>query len=483
MSEYQAIIGIECHVQLDTKSKLFCRCPVDDAALANSNICPTCTGQPGTLPALNNQAVLLAIRAGIAIGCAVQERSIFARKNYFYPDLPKGYQISQFDAPICTNGRLHVSMQGQERSFGVTRLHMEEDAGKMIHSSNGTVVDWNRAGTPLAEIVSEPDIRTAEEAEAYARMLHRVMVAAEVTQGDMNKGHMRFDANVSIHKPEEPWGNKVEIKNLNSFRFMRKSIEFEIARQEEVLASGGEIFQETRTWTGSTTETMRTKEGAADYRYFPEPDLPPLIVGENERKQQADLLEDHPLDRYLLAQDAFQVTQWKSEFGLTDYEVSVLTSDSDVADFYRRAVETGGHPKMMSNWVQSEVMGLTKQANLSITDLLCSPQTLVDLQRLLDAGKINRPVAKKLLEEIASSGGDVEQMVKEGGLGLVGDTDAIRKAVQEAIAAHPDQAQRYREGNQKLAGFFMGQVMKALGGKADPQLANKLVQEELEKSE
>jgi aspartyl-tRNA(Asn)/glutamyl-tRNA(Gln) amidotransferase subunit B len=483
MSDYQPIIGIECHVQLDTATKLFCRCPITHAAPANASICPTCTGQPGTLPALNEVAVRLAIRAGLAIGCTVQERSIFARKNYFYPDLPKGYQITQFDAPICTDGKLHVFMEGSQRVFGVTRLHMEEDAGKMIHGADGTLVDWNRAGTPLAEIVSEPDLRNASEAEAYARMLHRVMVSARVTQGDMNKGHMRFDANVSVHQPSEPWGSKVEIKNLNSFRFMRKAIEFEISRQVEVLENGGEIFQETRTWTGSTTETMRTKEGAADYRYFAEPDLPPLVVSESERKKQSAILETHPLDVHLLEKDAAQIEQWKTEFGLTEYEVSVLTSSVEVADFYRSTVAIGGHPKMMSNWVQSELLGLARAANVSISELQLTPQTLVDLQRLLDEEKINRPVAKKLLQQISISGGEVEQLVEEGGLGRLGDEPAIRSVVKAAIDSHPDQASRYREGNHKLAGFFMGEVMKATGGKADPQLANRLVKEELDAQE
>ncbi len=481
MSEYQAVIGIECHVQLDTRTKIFCACPLADGDPANTCICAVCTGQPGTLPTVNDAAVRLGIRAGLAIGCTVQAHSVFARKNYFYPDLPKGYQITQYEDPICTEGALHVSLHGQQKRFGITRLHLEEDAGKLTHTTDGSLVDWNRAGTPLAEIVSEPDLRSSEEAEAFARMLHRVMVAAGVTRGDMEKGHMRFDANVSVHKPGTPFGTRVEIKNLNSFRFLRRAIDSERDRQIQVLENGGTVHQETRLWTGQETASMRSKEGAADYRYFPDPDLPPVVVAPAEQAEALAALPGAPLDLHLLAQDQAEIDAWQSEYGLAQDVVAVLTSDPEVATFYKDAVAAGGDPRSVANWMQSEVLGWINASEAPLSESALSPSHLVVLLRLLDEGVIGRPVAKQLLEAVFAAGGDLEALVQERGLARVSDESALGDVVRAAIAAHPEQAQRYRDGNPKVAGFFMGLVMKSTGGRADPAIANRLVREELDK--
>ncbi len=481
MSAYQVVIGIECHVQLDTRTKIFCACPLADGDAANTCICSICTGQPGTLPTVNDAAVRLGLRAGLAIGCTVQKESVFARKNYFYPDLPKGYQITQYEQPICTDGALHVHLDGEQKRFGITRLHLEEDAGKLMHTQQGSLVDWNRAGTPLAEIVSEPDLRSAEEAEAYARMLHRVMVAAGVTKGDLEKGHMRFDANVSVHKPGTPFGTRVEIKNLNSFRFLRRAIDAEKDRQIQVLEDGGTVHQETRLWTGQETAPMRTKEGAADYRYFPDPDLPPVVVEPAEEREEAAALAGAPLDLHLLDQDRAELDLWKSEYGLAEEVVAVLTSDPEVATFFKETVAGGGAPRLVANWLQSEVLGWLHASEAPLSASALTPSHLVVLLRLLDDGTIARPVAKKLLEEVFATGGDLEAKVEERGLARMSDATALVEVVRTAITAHPEEAQRYRDGNPKMAGFFMGQVMKATGGRADPALANRLVREELEK--
>ena len=481
MSEYQAVIGIECHVQLDTRTKIFCACPLADGDPANTCICSVCTGQPGTLPTVNDAAVRLGIRAGLAIGCTVHAHSVFARKNYFYPDLPKGYQITQYENPLCTEGALHVKLHGEQKRFGITRLHLEEDAGKLTHTKDGSFVDWNRAGTPLAEIVSEPDLRSSEEAEAYARMLHRVMVEARVTRGDMEKGHMRFDANVSVHKPGTPFGTRVEIKNLNSFRFLRRAIDSERGRQIQVLENGGTVYQETRLWTGQETATMRSKEGAADYRYFPDPDLPPIALDPAELVEQLLDLPEAPLDLFLLAHDQSVLNAWQSQFGLAEDMVLLLTSDPELATFFQDAVAAGGDIRAVSNWMQSEILGWINASNAPLSESALSPSHLVVLLRLLDEGVIGRPVAKQLLEEVFAKGGDLEALVQERGLARMSDESALGDVVRAAIADNPEQAQRYRDGNPKVAGFFMGLVMKATGGRADPAIANRLVRDELDK--
>lgn len=464
---YEAIIGLECHAQLRTASKMFCACAVaSERELApNTAICEICMAHPGTLPALNAAAVALGVRAAVAISCTVHPTSVFSRKNYFYPDLPKGYQISQFDRPLATGGRIRAG--GKE--FGITRVHLEEDAGKMMHTPEGSVVDWNRAGVPLIEIVSEPDMRTAEEAEAYLRTLHRVLVDGGICLGDMEKGHFRCDANVSIHRAGEPFGVKVEIKNVNSFRFVAKAIRFEIDRQTAVVQAGGTIAQETRTWAGTRTVALRGKEGSADYRFFPEPDLPPLRVGPAQIAAEAARLPGVPMDLHLEAADAARLVRWRQLYGLPAYDVGVLTADPDVAAFFVACVDAGGDARTMCNWLQ--------------TDLIhgeLRPEHLVRVQAMMDAGAINRDGAKALLEALVQRGGDPDALAEALGLRQVSDEDALRAIVAALLAEFPVERERYRTGNKGMLGFFMGRLMMATNRQADTKLGNRLLREALD---
>ncbi|MFZ5481352.1 MAG: Asp-tRNA(Asn)/Glu-tRNA(Gln) amidotransferase subunit GatB [Myxococcota bacterium] len=472
LAAWEAVIGLECHAQLRTASKMFCACPVVQDAAPNSAVCEVCLGHPGTLPALNAEAVALALRAAVALGCEVHATSVFARKNYFYPDLPKGYQISQYDRPLATKGTLHAA----GRAFGLTRIHLEEDAGKMVHGPGGTVVDWNRAGVPLVEIVGEPELRTPEEAEAWLRTLHRLLVRSGVCLGDMEKGHFRCDANVSVHRAGEPWGTRVEIKNVNSFRFVAKAIRYEIDRQIAAYEAGEPVWQETRTWAGNRTVTLRRKEGSADYRYFPEPDLPPLRVGAEEIAAQVAALPGVPLDVWLAEADAARVADWQARYGLSTYDVGVVTADGEVADFFAAAVEAGGEPKAMANWVAAEVLRRTNADGIG----RLQPAHLVAVQRLLDAGAINRDGARRLFDALADAGGDPDAHVATLGLRQVSDEGALRAIVDDLLARHPAELARYRAGNKGMMGFFMGQLMAATDRQADPKLAQRLVREALD---
>jgi aspartyl-tRNA(Asn)/glutamyl-tRNA(Gln) amidotransferase subunit B len=462
---WEAVIGLECHVQLRTATKMFCPCPVSEDAAPNTAVCEVCLGHPGALPTLNAEAVALGVRAAVALGCEVHPVSVFARKHYFYPDLPKGYQISQGDRPLATGGRI-----GAHR---LARMHLEEDAGKMTHGPDGTVVDWNRAGVPLVEVVGEPDVGTPEAAEAWLRALHRVLVRAGVTTGDLEKGQLRCDANVSVHRAGEPFGARVEIKNVNSFRFVRNALRHEIDRQ---IAAGGVVRPETRTWTGHRTVALREKEETADYRWFPEPDLPPLRVTPAEVAAARDALPGAPLDVWLAEADAARVADWQARYGLSAYDVGVVTSSGEAADFYAAAVAAGGEPKAMANLVAAEVL---RRANAEGLGRL-EPAHLVGVQRMLDAGAINRDGARRLFDALAARGGDPEAQAAALGLRQVSDEGALRAIVADALARHPEERARYRAGNKGMMGFFMGEVMAATARQADPRLAQRLVREALD---
>ncbi len=468
---YEAIIGLECHAQLRTASKMFCACPVVVDAPPNGAVCPTCLAHPGTLPVLNDHAVKLGVRAALATGCTIHDTSIFARKHYFYPDLPKGYQISQFDRPLATGGAIHAL----GKRFRITRIHLEEDAGKMTHAEGGSTVDWSRAGVPLIEIVSEADMRTAEEAEAYLRMLHRVLVATGVCTGDMEKGHFRCDANVSVHRPGEPWGTKVEVKNVNSFRFVAKAIRFEIERQVAVLRAGGTVDQETRTWAGKGTVTLRKKEGSADYRSFPDPDLGPLVLEAGEIEGQRALLPGVPMDVFLAAEDERRVTDWVDNYGLSPYDVTVILGNPEAAAIFADAVASGGSPKAMANWVTGEVLRREDPGHITGAGL-------ARVQALVDAGTVNRDGAKRVIEVLAEAGGDPSEIVSRLGLGQLSDEGKLADIVAEVLAANRSELAKYRAGNKGLFGFFMGKLMVATGRKAEPGVAQRLLREALDGS-
>ena len=470
---YEAIIGLECHVQLRTRSKMFCTCPVQNEGAPNATICPVCMGHPGTLPMLNRAAVSLGLRAGLALGATLHPESIFSRKHYFYPDLPKGYQISQYDRPLCTGGVIHTELG----PLKLTRIQLEEDAGRMLHGDRSTVVDWNRAGTPLIEIVSEADLRSPEHAELAMRTLHRVLVEGGICVGDMEKGHLRCDVNVSVHRPGTPWGTKVEVKNVNSFRFVARAIRFEIERQIDLLDAGQRIIQETRTWDGSKTVSLRKKEGSADYRYFPEPDLPPLVVAPDEVAEARAALPGVPLDLWLAARDVAARQEWRDRYGLGDYDIGVITGDPDLERWFLEAVAAGGQPRAMSSWVQGEVQ---RRNNIGQLGQL-APRHLVEAQRLLDAGAVNRDAVKALLENAANTGVSPEAEAEAQGLSMVSDEEALRRIAAEVVARFPQERARYDAGNKGMLGFFMGKFMAATERRADPKIGSRVVLAALEK--
>jgi aspartyl-tRNA(Asn)/glutamyl-tRNA(Gln) amidotransferase subunit B len=472
-------IGLEVHCQLATQTKMFCACPVLLDAPPNSAVCPVCLGHPGALPVVNDAAVRLGIRAGLALGSTIHHDSVFARKHYFYPDLPKGYQISQFDRPLCTGGQLHVLLAGERSRFEVHRIHLEEDAGKMRHTDDGSRVDWNRGGTPLVEIVGEPDLHSPEQAGAWFRMLHRVMVRAGVTIGDMDKGHFRCDANVSLAEPGAALGTRVELKNINSFRFVERALHTEITRQRAVLEGGGRIVQATRTWVGDQTVLLRSKEEAADYRYFPDPDLPVLQLTEVEIDQEAAALPGSPLDLYLLDQDAAQLDVLSSQHGLRPTEAQALLARPELHRCFQAAVTAGGAPEAMLNWLMGPVSAQLKSRSESLGQSRLQPAQLVALEGLVVEGSINRGTARTVLQEVMLSGEDPAAVVAAQGLSQVADSAVLGAQVTAVLAAHPEEAARLQAGERKLLGFFVGQVMRASGGRADPQAVRTLVEAKL----
>ena len=472
VKDFEPVIGLEVHVQMATETKCFCSCKVEFGAEPNTNVCPVCLALPGSLPVLNKRALEYAIKASLALNCKVHELSVFARKNYFYPDLPKGYQISQYDKPLATDGYIDIKVDGKHERIRIHRLHMEEDAGKTIHEGNHSYVDLNRAGTPLMEIVSEPDIRSAVGARLYLEKLRNIMRYIGVSDADMEKGQLRCDVNISLRpKGEEKFGTKVEIKNLNSFRFVQKAIEYEIERQAKVLSKGGTIEQETRLFDPSSGKTfvMRTKEEAHDYRYFPDPDLIPVRITAayiEEIKNSLPELPDQKEQRFI------------SEFGLTEYDADVLVADKDRALFFEKAVEVySKNPKAIANWIINELLGKLNEAGIDITESPVKPEHIAELVELIDSGTISTKIAKEVFEEVFKTSKSPKQIVEEKGLKQVSDEGEIRKIVEEVLANHPAEVEKFKAGNQKLMGFFVGQVMKATKGKANPKLVNKILQE------
>jgi aspartyl-tRNA(Asn)/glutamyl-tRNA(Gln) amidotransferase subunit B len=473
--KYETVIGLEVHAQMFTDTKIFCGCSTKFGAEPNTQTCQVCIGMPGVLPVLNRKALEFAVRTGFAMNCNISTYSRFARKNYFYPDLPKGYQISQYEHPICEKGHVEIVVDGEVRKIGITRIHMEEDAGKNIHEGGGnySFVDLNRAGVPLMEIVSEPDIRSPREASEYMKKLRAILRYLGVCDGNMEQGSLRCDANVSIRPAgQKEYGTRAEVKNINSFRFVEKALEYEIKRQIQVVEGGGKVVQETRLWdsTKGITESMRSKEEAHDYRYFPEPDLVPIAVdGKWLDEIRASLPELPDAKRKRFAVD----------FGLPEYDADLLTSERPVAEWFEEAVAAGAQPKAASNWIMGELMRLLNEENKPVEECRVKPGQLASMIRLIDAGTISGKIAKTVFAEMYLTGRDAEVIVKEKGLVQISDESEIEKAVDDVITGNPGEVERFRAGEEKLLGFFVGQVMKTMKGKANPKMLNDLLKKKL----
>ncbi len=476
IDKYESVIGLEVHAQCLTKTKMFCGCPNQFGSEPNQNICPVCTAQPGALPVINKRAIELGVRAAIALNCEVHETSVFARKNYFYPDLPKGYQISQFEKPFCTKGKVVVRFKnGDEKQFGITRIHFEEDAGKSVHASHGTTVNLNRAGVPLIEIVSEPDMRSAEDAGQYLRRIHSILKYADICDGNMEEGNFRCDANISIRLKGDPkFGTRVELKNINSFRFVEKAIEYEISRQVDLVENGEKVVQQTRGWNSAkgVTELMREKEQAHDYRYFPEPDLAPLVIDSKwieKIKAEMPELPDAARERV------------KQAYGLSDYDASVLTASKELGIYYEEVVKGSGNAKSAANWVMNELLGRLNAASIEIDKSPVSSKHLGSLVQAIESGEISGKIAKTVFDEMMTTSKDPKVIIQEKGLVQISDTGQLDAAIQKVIAANPGQTADYKAGKVKLLGFFVGQVMKETKGQANPAMLNDLVKKALDK--
>jgi aspartyl-tRNA(Asn)/glutamyl-tRNA(Gln) amidotransferase subunit B len=485
-TEYEAIIGLETHCQLNTKSKIFCPCPTNFDSPPNTNVCPICLGYPGVLPVLNQEVLASAVKLGLAIDGKITPHSKFDRKQYFYPDLPKNYQISQYDLPIVEQGQLEIEIVDKKtkevsrKIIGITRLHMEEDAGKLVHAgserlsgSTHSLVDFNRTGVPLLEIVSEPDLRTGAEAAEYAQELRRLVRYLGISDGNMQEGSLRCDVNISVRKKgAKKFGTKVEIKNMNSFSAIQKAIEYEIDRQIEAIENGELIVQETRLWEEATQRTisMRKKEGSSDYRYFPEPDLPPLEVSPEQLKAWAEELPELP---------ARKRRRYEEEFGLSAYDARVLTDDRTVAEYFETAVIAGANAKLVANWISQDIAAYLNNNKLTITEIALQASDLAELVKLIETGTISGKIAKEILPELLTQGGSPKALVEKKGLIQISDTSAIEKLIEEIIAAHPSELEKFRAGKTNLKGFFVGQVMKKSGGKADPKLTSQILDQKL----
>lgn len=476
MTGYEPVIGLEVHAELMTDSKMFCGCRVVDSveAAPNTAVCPVCLGMPGMLPVINRRAIDFALRVALALDCEIQEHNVFARKNYFYPDLPKGYQISQYELPLARHGSLQITLDsGETKPIGIRRVHMEEDTGKLTHVSEGTLVDYNRSGVPLLEIVSEPDLHSAEEVYAYAQKLRQLLRYLEVNTGDLEKGVFRVEPNISIRPAgSETFGTRTEVKNLNSFRALAGATEYEVARQEAVLEAGGEVVQETRGWHDGRRETFsqRSKEEAEDYRYFPEPDLPPLQVQEEWVEAVRSRLPELP--------DA-KVSRYVGEFDLSAYDASVLTADRPVAEWFEAAIAAGGDPKTVANWLINNLFALMNESGQAVTEIPITPEQLVELITLVEDGTISNNTGKEVLAEMFGSGEGAAAIVERRGLAQISDEAALAAIVAEVIEANPEQVAAYLDGKVSLKGWFIGQVMRETHGQANPQLANKLVEDHL----
>jgi aspartyl-tRNA(Asn)/glutamyl-tRNA(Gln) amidotransferase subunit B len=474
LGKYEPVIGLEVHAQLLTKTKIFCGCSTRFGDPPNSNVCPVCLGLPGTLPVLNKRAVEMGIRAALALNCTVHDHSRFARKNYFYPDLPKGYQISQYELPLATGGWVEIEHDGKTKRVGITRLHLEEDAGKSLHdgfphSNEKTYVDFNRCGTPLSEIVSEPDMRSPDEAYAYLTTLRQILLYTGVSDCNMEEGSLRCDANVSVRpRGANEFGTKVEVKNLNSFRYLAKALEFEIERHVGILESGGRISQETRLWNQAAgrTDPMRSKEKAHDYRYFPEPDLLPVHVGDQWRESVRSSLPELP---------AAKRARFVSDFAVTRYDAEVLTDTQSLANYFESVVKAGVPGKAAANWMQTELLRRLNDSGREITASPVSPAALAELVALVESGKITAAVGKKVFATMFETARSAAEIVAAGGLGAQVADDAIEQAAREIISKNPDNVAKFKSGNEGVFKFFVGQVMKATRGQANPQAVNDIV--------
>ena len=471
---FEAVIGLEIHTQLLTTTKIFCGCPTAFGARPNAHTCPVCLGLPGALPVLNRRAVDLAVRAALALGCTVHEKSVFARKNYFYPDLPKGYQISQYELPLATGGGLEITVNGAPKFVRLTRIHMEEDAGKSLHegfadSDRKTYLDFNRSGVPLVEIVTEPDMRSAEEAALFFETLRQILVWIGVNDGNMDEGSLRCDANVSVRPVGAgKFGTKVEVKNVNSFRYLEKAIQFEIHRHIDVIEHGGRIVQETRLFDAAQGKTysMRSKEEAHDYRYFPEPDLPPLVIDQARRDAIAQALPELPdaRRRRLIAQ-----------YALPEYDAALLTQTRGLADFFEDTARASGNPKASSNWIMGEILRIMKEQNLDIAQVPVTADALAGLIAIVEKGTISSTVAKDVLAKMLATKRTAADIVAADGLAQISDSSSLEPLVQKVIASHGDVIAEIRAGKDRKFQFLVGQVMKETKGKGDPKIVTDLL--------
>ena len=474
--EFETVIGLEIHAQLATESKIFCSCSTEFGCPPNANTCPVCLGLPGALPVLNRMVIEYAVQLGLATNCSIRCDSQFARKNYFYPDLPKAYQISQFERPICENGYLDINTGEGAKRVGITRIHLEEDAGKLMHQEVGdsSMVDLNRAGIPLVEIVSEPELSSSEEAKVYMEKMHAILTALHICSGDMEKGHMRCDANISIRpKGQQEFGTRTEIKNLNSFRFVKQALDYEIERHREEILDGRELVQETRLWDSERklTFSMRSKEEAEEYRYFPDPDLPMVELDKNwvnELQQQLPELPDARRMRY------------QEKLGLSDYDAEVLSMSGEYSDYFEDVLAAGGEPKQACNWILGELTRMMNEKDQGLRELGIDPPRLSELISLIQKGTISGKIAKGLLPEIQNNTKSVQELVDAKGLVQVSDEKELLSMIDVLIQQHTAQVEEFRAGKTKVLGFFVGQLMKQTQGKANPGLANKLIKSRLD---
>ena len=474
--EYEAVIGLEVHAQLLTKSKIFCGCSTAYGMEPNTTTCPVCMGMPGILPVLNRHVVDLGIKLGCALNCIIARENVFARKNYFYPDLPKGYQITQYENPLCSNGYLDIEVNNRKKRIGIRRVHMEEDAGKNIHDGSRplTYVDFNRTGVPLLEIVSEPDMSTSEEAATYLKELRQILVYLDICDGNMEEGSFRCDANVSVKKKgSDQFGIRTELKNMNSFRNVRNALDFEIERHSRIIDSGHQIVQETLLWDPAAGETrsMRSKEESHDYRYFPDPDLVPVIVEDAWVEEVRKILPELPLEKR---------KRFTEQYGIPAYDAEVLTQTKALADYFEQCVVLLAAPKDISNWIMTEVLRVLKEKQKDITELKVTPEMLIDLLKHLRGGTISGLKAKEVFDEIVATGKGASEIIKERGFEQVSDEEELKRLGQDIIETHPREAALYRGGKTQLLGFFVGEVMKASKGKANPKLAGTIIKELLE---
>lgn len=479
--KYEAVIGLEVHTELQTTTKIFCGCKTSFGAEPNTNVCPVCLGLPGVLPVLNKRVLEFAVRAGLALNCEISRFSKFDRKNYYYPDLPKNFQTSQFDLPICERGHLDIEVNGEKKQIRITRAHMEEDAGKLVHhgtsitDSDYSLVDYNRTGTPLLEIVTEPDMRSAKEAVAYLEKMRAILQYIGISDCRMEEGSLRCDANVSVRPVgQKELGTKAEIKNINSFKGVEKAIEYEALRQAEILEDGGKIIQETRTWDEKegVTKSMRTKEEANDYRYFPEPDLAPFTVSEEyieDIRKTLPELPDERRERYI------------ANFGLSSTDAQYMTNDKDTSDYFEKVVAAGADPKASVNWIMGEFASQLSNAGIEIAKAPVTPENLAKLLALIAKGTISGKIAKKVFAEIWKDGADPEEIVKAQGLVQISDTGALKELVVKVIANNPKAVEDFKAGKKKAVGALVGQIMKETKGKANPKVINELLNDELKK--